>query len=65
MNKILRIIGDYFKKHRIMCGITIDEMSDCCGVSPNTIRNFEKGESNNLIVFLYYKDLYGFEWGGD
>ena len=62
VNEILKEIGGYFKKHRIMCGITIDEMSDYCEVSPNTIRNFEKGDSNNLLVFLYYKDLFGLDW---
>lgn len=62
MYKILKEIGDYFKMRRIMCGITIDEMANYCSVSPNTIRNFEKGDSNNLLVFLYYKDLFGFDW---
>lgn len=61
VNEILKEIGGYFRKQRIMCGITIDEMANYCRVSPNTIRNFEKGESNNLILFLYYKGLYGFE----
>lgn len=62
MSDILKEIGNYFKMRRIMCSITIDEMADYCKVSPNTIRNFEKGDSNNLLVFLYYKDLFGFDW---
>lgn len=56
--EILQIIGKKLKQVRQENKVTIREMAIKLGVTQNTIVNFEKGESNNLVLFLNYCYLF-------
>lgn len=55
---ILQLIGESLKKARQINNMTIREMADELGVTQNTIVNFEKGKSNNLILYIKYCYLF-------
>ena len=60
---MLRTIGESLKKTRQEHKVTIREMAIKLGVTQNTIVNFEKGESNNLILFFNYCYLFNVKIG--
>lgn len=61
--EILEVIGRNLKEVRKQHKITIREMSIKLGVTQNTIVNFEKGRSNNLILFFAYCYLFDIKIG--
>ena len=53
-------IGQDYKSKRIALGITQNELAKMMGISPVTIRNFEKGKSSawrNLVETSYIAHL--------
>lgn len=52
--EILPVIGKNLKKVRQQNKVTIRELAIKLGVTQNTIVNFEKGKSNNLVLFFNY-----------
>ena len=53
-------IGQEYKTKRIALGITQNELAKMMGISPVTIRNFEKGKSSawrNLVETSYIAHL--------
>lgn len=60
---MLHTIGESLKKTRQEHKVTIREMAIKLGVTQNTIVNFEKGESNNLILFFNYCYLFNVKIG--
>lgn len=61
--EILQVIGKNLKRVRQENEVTIRELAIKLGVTQNTIVNFEKGESNNLILFFNYCYLFDVEIG--
>lgn len=56
--EFLQVIGENLKKIRQQNKVTIRELSIKLGVTQNTIVNFEKGKSNNLVLFFKYCYLF-------
>lgn len=56
--EMLEIIGRNLKKVRQQNKVTIRELAIKLGVTQNTIVNFEKGKSNNLVLFFNYCYLF-------
>lgn len=61
--EVLKIIGGTFRRVRQENNLTVREIADIIGVTQNTICNFERGESNNLILFIAYWYLFNIEIG--
>jgi transcriptional regulator with XRE-family HTH domain len=49
--------GDLCRRIRESLGLTIREMSELTGYANTTIINFENGENNNLLLYMYYINL--------
>lgn len=49
--------GDMCRRIRESLGLTIREMSELTGYANTTLINFENGENNNLLLYMYYMNL--------
>lgn len=56
-NERLRVAGTLCRRIRVLLGISVSEMARIAGYSAGTISQFEKGENNNLYLYLIYRGL--------
>ena len=49
--------GNLCRRVRENIGLTIREMSELTGYAHTTIINFENGENNNLLLYMFYMKL--------
>ena len=61
--ELLAELGEKFRKYRISCSLTEQELSNRCGVSVFTINSFENGRGNitlkTLLTLLRYTGQLG------
>lgn len=56
-DKKLKEIGKECKRIRRKAHVTLKELTSRCGYSYSLLKKFESGETNNLLLYLYYMEL--------
>lgn len=53
-NDAIKLIGEICHRARKNQGITLKEMSEKTQYSTDTLKQFERGKSNNMLIFIIY-----------
>lgn len=52
--KYLMDLAQTCRNARLIARIRVNEMAKLTGYSTGTIERFERGENNNLVLYMYY-----------
>lgn len=59
--KLLKDIGLHFKIRRVELGLKATDVAEKLGISKQLLSNFERGNSNNLILAIHYTEVLAYE----
>ena len=57
-HNVVKTIGAECRQARCNAGLTVSDVAALFGVSERQIYTFERGETNNLYLFVYYKNRF-------